>query len=505
MSQTITHVPYRRILHGVVLLAIGGFLLLRFVNLGADFPSGITWSGSLYSDEGFYSNGAVRHYLFGQWYLEGDFNPAVNMPVGQLLHRLTFSVLGLGLSSARITYTAFSIGMAVLAAFLVRQRFGNGAATLTALLLATNYVIFAYGRVAMMESTAMCFVLAGLVVAGTRDGQGRLSRFIFAALLISVGILTKTTMILSTPLLAYLAWWHGKDRRESITFVAVSAFVLLVVVGGYCLTAKHLFPEDFAYFSQLNFGARMYQEFGQWLRKTPGALVETKVLGACFVGMAGLLSAAALVVSRRYRRDPLVHILIIHMAIYIAMLSLVWYNPTRYYVPLAVPMAALAAVACVELGRWLKNRPWSRSFMAAVPVMGVCAVALVGSRDIVSYMASPRYTFHDMADGVRQIIQEREGQVSDVVLCGGISDSVALEIGVRAINTELGVRTIDWRIREYRPNYLLIHVDEDVVGVVEAEGGRVTRLASWDVYGNYYGNGQPVQLLHVCWGQTGDG
>ena len=43
----------------LLLLIILFFVLLRFINLDADFPQGITTSAALYTDEGWYSNAAI--------------------------------------------------------------------------------------------------------------------------------------------------------------------------------------------------------------------------------------------------------------------------------------------------------------------------------------------------------------------------------------------------------------------------------------------------------------
>src|ERR1700710_1588577 len=86
-----------------ILVFVSLLIALRFFHLDADFPLGISWSGDLYTDEGWYANAAIRDIVSGEWYLPGDFNPAVTLPVGQLLQRAAFGVFGLGLIPARLT------------------------------------------------------------------------------------------------------------------------------------------------------------------------------------------------------------------------------------------------------------------------------------------------------------------------------------------------------------------------------------------------------------------
>ncbi|GBD92474.1 hypothetical protein BMS3Abin05_00046 [bacterium BMS3Abin05] len=143
---------------------------------------------------------------------------------------------------------------------------------------------------------------------------------------------------------------------------------------------------------------------------------------------------------------------------------------------------------------------FNSNILALIPLILVFGLALSGTGKIVAYSANPIFSFSQMAHGVGRIIQAREGKIHDVVLFGNIADSVALEIGVRSVNTVLGIRSLNLKLKEYRPKYLLLHTDyKKVVEAVRSEGGHVTRLASWDVYGNYYGNGQKVQILSVRW------
>ena len=67
----------------VWLAAVVGFAALHAVHLDADFPNHSPWLAdwAKYTDEGWYGNAAMRAHLFGNWYMAGDFNPAVAMPV----------------------------------------------------------------------------------------------------------------------------------------------------------------------------------------------------------------------------------------------------------------------------------------------------------------------------------------------------------------------------------------------------------------------------------------
>lgn len=355
-----------------------------------------------------------------------------------------------------------------------------------------------------METVAMFFVIASLLVAagiaGGLKGKAALARLLIASVLLSAAILTKSSSIFAVPLLAYLAWRCGTSLKESIAFLAASFVVLLFVVGSYLVVAKLSFAEDYAYFSQLNLKSRMHNDFANWLWGVAKIVVRAKVLGIAFLGLTVFLTAFALLISQRYRRDPLIHVMAGYIVAYIAMLSLVSYGPPRYFLPLIVPFAALCATACIEFTDWLRKTHWSNSAIVSIlPMVLLAGIALHGTWQIIAYMSNPTFSFYRMAHEVGDIIKEREGKVSGIVLFGHMADSVALEIGTLSVNTEFGTRDLEWKLSKYRPKYLLLHGDEDILHTVEAEGGDIMELASWDVYDNYYGDGQQVKLVFINW------
>ncbi|MDT8365339.1 MAG: glycosyltransferase family 39 protein [bacterium] len=490
-------------LYKALVLIVAILLLLRFYHLDADFPSGITRSGVLYTDEGWYSNAAVNDYQFGNWYLPGDFNPAVNMPLGQILHRWAFSFFGIGLTSVRVTPAVLFILTVLLTSQLVFFRFGTHAAVLTALLLATNFPGFAYSRLAIIDMEAMFFVVSGFFAAAGPGKNWRLFRVVLASILIAAGVLTKTTMIFGIPLLAYLVAIQAKNWRERIFLLAIFAIVLMFIVGGYFLAAKTFFPEDYAYFKRLNLDERIHKGVVDWLGSILQLIERIKALGIGFAVFCLLTFSLALRISKRYRADPVIRGMVVYIILYLGFLSISRHLPPRYFLPLLVPLSALGATASLELGAMLRRMRLPHSnILASIPLLLLLSLAMTGSVKIASYLSHSDFSFRGMAQEVGEIIEVREGKVPGVVVFGHIANSVALEIGVRSVNTVLGTLPLDRKLGRYRPRYLLLHTDDEVVmDAVKLEGGRVERLASWDVFGNYYGKGKQVQLFQVYWKQ----
>jgi len=83
---------------GFTVVWIVGICLLfaaHLLHLRADFPNFSPWMDySKYTDEGWYGNGAIRHFLSGSWRLPGDFNPAAALPVWPVIEGLVFSFHG---------------------------------------------------------------------------------------------------------------------------------------------------------------------------------------------------------------------------------------------------------------------------------------------------------------------------------------------------------------------------------------------------------------------------
>src|SRR6202049_2887919 len=95
---------------GFLLLA-ALFLALHAVHLSADFPNHSPWMDwSKYTDEGWYGDGAIRHFQRGHWYVPGDFNPAAALPLWPLLEALLFKFSGVSLAAARaLAVTVFAL------------------------------------------------------------------------------------------------------------------------------------------------------------------------------------------------------------------------------------------------------------------------------------------------------------------------------------------------------------------------------------------------------------
>jgi hypothetical protein len=135
-------------------------------------------------------------------------------------------------------------------------------------------------------------------------------------------------------------------------------------------------------------------------------------------------------------------------------------------------------------------RPSRAAYLPLVLVAGIGAVNLIG---IVGHLASPQFSFVEMARDVEAQIEAHGG---NPLLIGNIANSVSLATGLASINSELGTRDLPWKLEKYRPGYYLALGEEKPTVRELSDTYELQELATYDVFGNYY-NGKPVQLYKL--------
>jgi 4-amino-4-deoxy-L-arabinose transferase-like glycosyltransferase len=497
LKITINHLYKSKYVSLILLGVVTFFSLVRFIHINADFPSHITTSGALYTDEGWYAGSAIRHYLTGNWYLAGDINTAVTQPGGQLLYRLSFAIFGLSLTSARIVIIVTFILLILCMALWIRRYYGNVAAIICGLILTTNYYAFAYSRLALRFLIALFFIILSFWMADIIKSNRKALKLVIASLLLTYGILTYTTSIIAVPLLLFIIWKNGKNSREKFLRLTTLSVIIAAVYSGYFLIMKHYFPIDVANDTNI-VGNNLITHLAEWLRNFAEVIyLIFNNLGPDLVGLVVMLILVSFVISKHFRSSTIVHIFILFTLLNIAVLSINTYSPPRYYLMFLAPISGLCAISFTTFIGWLKEQ--HRGKLVILPTLLIFLVCFRGSWNIINYLAKPQYTFYQMTQGVKDIIQEREGSTNGITLFGDIADSVSLETGTDAINN--GVWTLKneaARLAQYHPKYLIVHTS-DVVQVATSEGATITELGSWDVYNNYYANGEPVRLYLANW------
>ena len=101
----------------------------------------------------------------GDWYVAGDFNPAVAVPVLPFLEWVLFFVTGVSPEAARGLVVGFFFLNLLLSYLLLRAHGPRWAGLLAVTLMATNPFLYCFSRLAILEPLLTAFTLAAMNVA----------------------------------------------------------------------------------------------------------------------------------------------------------------------------------------------------------------------------------------------------------------------------------------------------------------------------------------------------
>ena len=235
-----------------------------------------------YTDEGWYGDGAIRHFQRGHWHVPGDFNPAVALPVWPMLEAVLFRFTGVNLAAARALTVAI-FGLILLASYVLLRRWQNLssespqktpaalAPAVAVLLLAVSPFCYVFTRMAILEPLLILFTLLALLAASyaTPPEKGIAAQGIAApfhkrilqalpllalGLLLPLMVLTKTTAMFLLPAIAWLLWARAGYRLRPFLRLTVPPAVLTTIawLSYYLFIVRPHFLPDFRYFFNAN-------------------------------------------------------------------------------------------------------------------------------------------------------------------------------------------------------------------------------------------------------------
>ncbi len=483
------------------------FYALHFLHLTADFPNNSPWSDwSKYTDEGWYSDAAVRHFLFGHWYLAGDFNPAVALPVWPLLEAAVFRFTGVSLAAAR-ALAVVVFGVTLLALWRLLARFETAAdrerrslaAPLAVLFLAVSPFVYAFEREAILEPLLAALAVLALLAASycapfPRWEQRPRTRFgtlralfppLALTLLLPAMVLTKPTALTILPAVAYLLWDRAGHRLWPALTLALPPMLLgaAIWLGYLVFLVRPHFREDYQYL----FDANAYTGFQ--LEPLATVVFHTVADGNWIGGVLyplffGLL-AILLFARPRFFRNPLVPALLLWVGAYFVFLGYHNNLQPRYYLLLAVPATALVAMALEELRSFPQhvrsqrryNRP-ARLLLPAAVALCIGAVALPDALQQLRFVLHPEYTYVSAAQALARTVRADRTH-SPLVLSVSGSD-LTLMTGLPSIDDDFGTLDLDQRVALYRPGWYAAwnELDDDKMDAIRPLF-RVTRVAAF--------------------------
>jgi len=441
----------KRVWYAVWLVLIGAFAVLHALNLRADFPNHSPWwmDWAKYTDEGWYGNAAIRAHLFGSWYLAGDFNPAVGVPVWPFLEWVLFFFTGVTVEAARGLAIAFFFANLLLSYLLLKTRGPRWVGLVALTLMVMSPFLYCFSRLAILEPMLTTFTLAALNL-GVRLPRSRRPVLVSVSigLLFTLMMLTKSTALFLLPALGWamaMPPWQNRRLLLRCGVAAGGAFAVsfglwvgLVIHAGLWTDYKYLFvvnkypkPEE------------LYWPFVSFWWSFHGGLWVDHIL----IPLAGMILVGAALGWRFRRRklllDPVFGASVLAVAGYIFFMTFQNHPQPRYFAVVAVFCFLIVAQGAGALlgesdedAEPMLHEPGRQRIPAiwlgwAVLILAGLAVGVNGAQTL-DYAAHPEYTFVNAAERLtRDIDQHPNGKRLLVCVSG---DQIAMVTHLPAIN-----------------------------------------------------------------------
>ncbi|GGH07333.1 ArnT family glycosyltransferase [Silvibacterium dinghuense] len=472
---------------GLWLAAVAALLALHAVHLRADFPNFSPWMDyAKYTDEGWYGKAAIEHAVLGHWYVHGDFNPSVALPVLPVLEWGVFRFTGVSLVAARLIVLAAFAGNLWLVYALVRAEtrtwgvarpISSASAMLAVTVLASSAFLYAFSRLAILEPLLVLFLLLawwlGLALRRAESIAAQAVCAVGMGFALCLMILTKTTAIFLVPSVVWLLWdGRLKDSARRTAMVGVAAAVPWALYYG--LFVKPRYSYDYHYLFAANQWEQPHSVLG-WVAAFWYAVHGALWISSWLCVLLLVLAVATAVLARGFWRSRLVQAAWLAVAGYLFFIG--WHNnmQPRYYQVIAFPLAMLAGLAVAALAA---SRTWVRAIppkptpgldgapasfpdleRSAVLRRGLVAVAMLtlvtGSAceawQIAGWARHPQYTFLHAAEGVTAYINAHPN--GNRLLLSISGDDITLITHLPAICDDYGTYDLPMRIHAYRPGW----------------------------------------------------
>ena len=453
--------PFGIWLRWVLLVVAAVFYVLHFVHLDADFPSHSPWvDWSKFTDEGWYSDAAVRHFLTGHWYLKGDFNPAVALPMWPAVEWVFFCFAGVSMPSAR-ALAVLMFGVTLVAMYFLIERHTRAhdtesghslAAPTCALMLCCSPFVYAFERMAIVEPLLIALITLAVLVAShlrpvrVRDWRALLPQLALGVLMPAM-VLTKTTALFLLPALAYTVWARAGYRLWRAVQLA-----WLPCVMGVALWCAYFFGfvrphylEDYRYiFSANAYTSAASEPLHLLIVQTVG---NTVWMGVTVYALVFVVIGLAVLWRSHLFKNPLVPTMLLWATGYLAFIGYHFNQQPRYYLVVAVPLTAFVAMG-LDSFRLAGSKRWVSEAAVVLCVLGVLVPDAVRQ---MRYVLHPEYTFRAAAEGIQRIVLS-DANHSHLVLSISGSD-LTLMTGLPSICDDFGTMTLDERVKVYRPGW----------------------------------------------------
>jgi hypothetical protein len=487
----------RRSVRIAICAAVCVLSVLRFVYLTADFPNWSPWmiDQAKFTDEGWWAGAAVMHVLTGRWYVAGDYNPAVALPVWPILLSVVFHFTGVSLVAARALNGVISIATLGVVFILVRRftgmrakqaageietsgEFGekrsSGAkarvdsagsvrglkppppsgssfyaareapALLAVLLLSASPFAFVFNRLAILD-TLVVFEFCLLLLVASCALVKRIWPLAVLTLLVTTMLLTKTTSALLVPAVFWVAWSAmGRKPGGLLRAFATVGVLPAVLLKSYAALASALgYGADYRYF----FGVNAMPDIA-W-RQSFATLSDLFQNGFWIDRVLYPIGLLILVLTMAWKRKLWSNPLFAASWIAIAAQAVFIFSRQDDYAPryFLVMLAPLVWIIILTLGELMIHA--RKAVVLLLIAMGASLVA--NAAMIRQFLTHRDYDFHNAALSIRGIIRSHPEQKA--LILGASGAQISLMTGIPSIDDGYGTEDLAEKVARYQPGW----------------------------------------------------
>ena len=330
------------------------FLILRVLHINADPPSGLSFSAGIFVDEMHNVHQVRNKILFGSW--EMDQWPSIAYsPIFAVLQYLILSLIGVGLWQIKVLPIILSIISIILVFKSFKEYFSERSGLIAAVLLGMNYTFVMYNRLGLFENLVIFFMTLTLFFWQRAVRTEKAIYFFLTGF--SAG-------------LAFIA----KSMAFHFVIATAFSFIFFIIKNGLKISLKPaaagLIGAGFAgilwYFGFfLPFEEDISNVGSSWLNMTLqsggiGNLITANPLFHLFyrlkflpltlsLAIVFIMAVGIKVIREPSKLDPVEMFLIFWSLCGAFFLSLLSYQPTRYYLPILPGIVLITAVGLTRL------------------------------------------------------------------------------------------------------------------------------------------------------------
>lgn len=472
------------------MIIIAFFVFLRLAHLEADFPTGITWSGAVYTDEGWYCKNAVAQVAYGDWYIEGDSNLAVHFPVFILLQVFFFKIFGVSFFSARLVIVFSFILMLIFLFGFLNKLANQRVAYLGSFLISINYFIFAYSRLAIGEIPMLMFIMLSFLFIAANPAKNKLIFLTASAIALFASVLVKSTgLIYALPVSVFLIWKQKTANRRKILDVSIFTITLMFCFALLYILFLRRYWGDFTQFYSHNFSVRFDSDQSIFLCILKaffnGYRIDYVLYPISIIGGLFLFGT-----RENFRKDKLFTMSLLWIFLNCLMLGINRYYPPRYFIPTAIPVIIIVSIITDYV---FEN--FRKSFFNVLMVCLLIASSAFNIVEIARYISSPRYSLIGMCNDIKNLCASEES--GEPVLIGTIANTVSIGTGIFSVNDDPELFDLKLRIEIYEPDFYISvgKIDPAVENILKANH-KISLIKTYDILNNYL-NGEPVYFYRL--------